>query len=98
LPDFHRYSTYQNGGKNKSNHRKAYQLAVKLTKWPLRNIPNDREIHQTLLFKGLPKQPEIFVFWYENIPSGNPAQVFSLAGASPFFRVMLEASKRFLFT
>jgi hypothetical protein len=36
------------------------------------NIPNGHKIYQHLPFKGPPKFTQIWDFWFENKPSGNP--------------------------
>jgi hypothetical protein len=42
-------------------------MSQKYTKW-LENIPNDHELCQ----QGAPKCTQIWILWFENIPSGNP--------------------------
>jgi hypothetical protein len=39
------------------------------------NIPSDRKIYQYFPLPGPPKFTQIGIFWFENIPSGNPAFV-----------------------
>jgi hypothetical protein len=58
-------------GKNITNDHKLYQSAINCTKWP-QNFPNGRKIYQHLPFKGRPKFAQIWDFWFENKPSGNP--------------------------
>jgi hypothetical protein len=41
------------------------------TEWP-QNIPNSQKNYQQLSFKGPPKFTQIWDFWFENKPSGNP--------------------------
>jgi hypothetical protein len=48
-------------------------MAQKYTQWPL-NIPNDHKIYQHFLFKALQNLTPIWIFGFENIPSGNPGQ------------------------
>jgi hypothetical protein len=58
-------------GTNIPNDHKQYQRAINYTKWP-KNIPNGHKEFQHLLFKGPPKFTQIWNFWFENKPSGNP--------------------------
>jgi hypothetical protein len=46
-------------------------MTTNYTKQP-QNIPNGHKIYQHLQFKGTPKFTEIWYFWFENKPSGNP--------------------------
>jgi hypothetical protein len=64
--------TYQIG-KNITNDHKLYHPPINYTKWP-QNIPNGHKIYQHLPFKGPPKFTQIWAFWFENKPSGNPDQ------------------------
>jgi hypothetical protein len=40
-----------------------------------KNIPNGNKIYQHLPFKRPPKFTQIWIFWFENKPSGNPAEL-----------------------
>jgi hypothetical protein len=48
------------------------QMAMIYTNWP-ENIPNGHKIYQHFPFKCPTKYTKFGIFWYENIPSGNPA-------------------------
>jgi hypothetical protein len=50
-----------------------YQMTTNYTKrtWV---IPNGHNIYHHLSFKGPPKFTQIGIFWFENRPSGNPAE------------------------
>jgi hypothetical protein len=37
-------------------------------------IPNGHKIYQYVPFQGPPKYTQIGIFWFENIPSGNPGR------------------------
>jgi hypothetical protein len=49
-------------------------------------------IYQHLPFKGPPKFPQIWNFWYENKPSGNPALLF-LVQFAQFYRLQRVAAQ-----
>jgi hypothetical protein len=51
---------------------KINQTTIKYTKWP-QNVPNVSKIDQHLPLQVTPKFPQIVIFWFENMPSGNPA-------------------------
>jgi hypothetical protein len=48
-------------------------MAIKYTKWP-KYIPNGHKIgkYQHFPVQGPPKCPLTRIFWFENMPSGNP--------------------------
>jgi hypothetical protein len=54
-----------------SNGHKIYQMAVKLTKWPL-NIPTSSIAKPSIIYPN-------WDFWFENKPSGIPAVLRGLA-------------------
>jgi hypothetical protein len=74
-------------GKNVPNEHKMYQMNTKFTKWT-QNAPNEHKIFQMVIKypKNIPnkvgisfsnlrpwKISQIWYFWFENKPSGNPA-------------------------
>jgi hypothetical protein len=61
------------------NYTKGSQTRPKYTQWPL-NITNGHKIYQHLPFKGPPKFDQIWDFWFENKPSGNPGAEILAAG------------------
>jgi hypothetical protein len=46
-------------------------MAINHAKWLL-NIPNGHKIYHHFLFQGPPKCTQMGIFWFENVPSGNP--------------------------
>jgi hypothetical protein len=57
------------------NGHKIYQKAIKYTNTPNGlKIPNGHKIYGNILLQGLLKYTKKRKFWFENIPSGNPAQ------------------------
>jgi hypothetical protein len=60
-------------------------MSIKDIKWP-KNRPNVHKIHKQLPLQDPPKLYTNFDFWFENIPSGNPAlQVGKPAGVNVMF-------------
>jgi hypothetical protein len=66
-------ATYQNR-KNISNDHKIYQMATNYAKWP-QNRTNGHKTYQQLPLQGPSKFTQIGIFWFENIPSGNPVEI-----------------------
>jgi hypothetical protein len=69
--------TYQKREKNIQNSHKIYQIAQNIPngnkKYQIaKNIPNGHKIYQHLPFQDPPKFTQIGIFWFENMPSGNP--------------------------
>jgi hypothetical protein len=58
-------------GKNVPNEHKMHQIVIKYTNWPQR--PNGNKIYPPIPLQDLPKMLPNWDFWFENIPSGNPA-------------------------
>jgi hypothetical protein len=50
-----------------------YQKVMKFTQMAIKyQMPKNTYLHQNFPSQGLPKFYNICIFWYENIPSGNP--------------------------
>jgi hypothetical protein len=62
---------YTKTWKNIPNNHKRYQIATKYTKLQS-NRPNGSNIYQQLPLQVPLKFTQISIFWFENMPSGNP--------------------------
>jgi hypothetical protein len=69
---------------NIRNWEKIQQMTTNYTKWPL-NIPNGHKIYHHLPIKGPPKFIQIWDFWFESKPSGNPGEC-TYVSLRKFFR------------
>jgi hypothetical protein len=63
---------YTKMGKTYTKLPLKYQMAIYYTKWPT-DISNCHKIHQHLSLQDTLKCTQIWIFGFENIPSGNLA-------------------------
>jgi hypothetical protein len=62
---------HSKNGKNIPNNHEISQMATKYTKW-LKNRPKCHNLSKHLPLQDPPKFTQIGIFWFINLPSGNP--------------------------